>query len=98
MLISEVRVKGRARTKVETYSNRIMTVKDVAEYLRVHSSTVRRQLKGGQFPAFKVGSDWRFKIESIDRWCLDKESAFMGAGDEKKLKLVRKDASAPLGS
>jgi excisionase family DNA binding protein len=71
---------------------------DVAEYLRVHSSTVRRQLKGGQFPAFKVGSDWRFKIESIDRWCLDKESAFPEVGGEKKLKLVRKGASAPLGS
>jgi excisionase family DNA binding protein len=75
-----------------------MTVKDLAGYLRIHPSTIRRQLRGGRLPAFRVGSDWRFNVESIDRWCLDKESAFMDAGDEKKLNLVRKRAGAFSGS
>jgi len=25
-------------------------------------------------PAFKVGSDWRFNIESIDRWRLEQDT------------------------
>jgi hypothetical protein len=49
-------------------------------------------------PAFKVGSDWRFKVESFDRWCLDQDGAFPEVGGEKKLKLVRKGASALSGS
>jgi excisionase family DNA binding protein len=40
----------------------------VAEYLQVHSSTVYRLLNGHAIPAFKVGSDWRFDKESIERW------------------------------
>jgi excisionase family DNA binding protein len=84
---------------VETDNKRVMTVKDLAGYLRVHPTTVYRQLKDGLLPAFKVGSNWRFKVESIDRWCLDQDNgAFPEVGGEKKLKLVRKGASAPLGS
>ena len=47
---------------------RVMTLEEVAEYLRVHPSTIYRLLKKKQLPAFKVGSDWRFNLESIDRW------------------------------
>jgi excisionase family DNA binding protein len=47
---------------------RVMTLEEVAEYLRVHPSTIYRLLKKKQLPAFKVGSDWRFNLESIDNW------------------------------
>jgi excisionase family DNA binding protein len=79
---------GRAFTDVAIDSKRLMTVKDLAGYLRVHTTTVYRQLKRGLLPAFRVGSDWRFSVESIDRWCLDQDSGFMGARGEKKLRLV----------
>jgi excisionase family DNA binding protein len=55
-------------------SSEIMTVKELAEYLKVHASTVYRQLKLGQLPAFKVGSDWRFNVEAIDRWRFHQDS------------------------
>jgi excisionase family DNA binding protein len=51
----------------------ILTLGDVAEYLRVHPSTIYRLVKMRQLPAFKVGSDWRFNRESIDRWRNDAE-------------------------
>ena len=51
----------------------ILTVGNVAEYLRVHPSTIYRMVKKRQLPAFKVGSDWRFNRESIDRWRADAE-------------------------
>jgi excisionase family DNA binding protein len=51
----------------------VLTLEEVAEYLRVHPSTVYRLLKKRQIPAFKVGSDWRFNLESIDNWRADAE-------------------------
>lgn len=48
--------------------SRVMRLEEVADYLRVHPSTIYRLLKKQQIPAFKVGSDWRFNLESIDRW------------------------------
>jgi excisionase family DNA binding protein len=46
----------------------VLTLGEVASYLHVHPSTVYRLLKKKELPAFKVGSDWRFNLESIDRW------------------------------
>ena len=51
----------------------VLTVKDLSNYLRVHPSTIYRLLKTGQLPAFKVGSDWRFNVEDIDRWRVERE-------------------------
>jgi excisionase family DNA binding protein len=53
----------------------VMTLEEVASYLRVHPSTIYRLLKKKQLPAFKVGSDWRFNQESIDQWRADAEGA-----------------------
>ena len=47
---------------------RVLTLDEVARYLRVHQSTVYRLLKKKELPGFKVGSDWRFDVESIDDW------------------------------
>jgi excisionase family DNA binding protein len=46
----------------------VMTLEEVAEFLHVHPSTVYRLLKNKRIPAFKLGSDWRFNQESIERW------------------------------
>jgi excisionase family DNA binding protein len=53
----------------------VMTLDDVAQFLRVHPSTVYRLLKNRTIPAFKVGSDWRFNQDSIERWVRKLESA-----------------------
>jgi excisionase family DNA binding protein len=34
----------------------------------VHQSTIYRLARQKELPAFRVGSDWRFNIESIDKW------------------------------
>ena len=46
----------------------VLTIKEVAEYLGVHPSTIYKYAQTGQIPAFKIGSDWRFKKELIDQW------------------------------
>ena len=49
----------------------VMILPEVAEYLRVHPSTVYRLLKKRLIPAYKIGSDWRFNREDIDRYRLN---------------------------
>lgn len=52
---------------------RVLTLEETAAYLRVHPSTIYRLLKNHQIPAFKIGSDWRFNQDSIDRWVFEAE-------------------------
>jgi excisionase family DNA binding protein len=54
---------------------KVITISELAQYLRVHRSTLYRLLKKGQLPAFKIGSDWRFNVEAIDRWRMGNSSA-----------------------
>ena len=56
-------------------STKVLTVNELAEYLRVHRSTIYRLLKKGQLPGFKIGSDWRFNVEAIDEWRLQQGAA-----------------------
>jgi excisionase family DNA binding protein len=46
----------------------VMTVPELAAYLRVHDSTIYRMLKRGLLPGFRVGSDWRFLKSNIEQW------------------------------
>jgi excisionase family DNA binding protein len=55
--------------------NKIMTLEEVASFLKVHPSTVYRLLQRHKIPAFKMGSDWRFNQESIERWIAEQETA-----------------------
>jgi excisionase family DNA binding protein/PAS domain S-box-containing protein len=54
---------------------RLLTVKELADYLRVNQTTIYRLLRKSELPGFKVGGDWRFNIESIDAWRLSADSA-----------------------
>jgi excisionase family DNA binding protein len=45
--------------------SRILTVREVSEYLRVHPTTIYRLLRLKRIPGFLVGSDWRFDIDAI---------------------------------
>ena len=46
----------------------VMTVKEVADYLRVNQRTVYRLAVERKMPGFKVGATWRFKRADIDGW------------------------------
>jgi excisionase family DNA binding protein len=50
----------------------IMTAKDVAEYLHIHTLTVHKYAREGKIPAFKIGTDWRFHRKYIERWIKQK--------------------------
>ncbi|MCP5347364.1 MAG: helix-turn-helix domain-containing protein [Gammaproteobacteria bacterium] len=49
-------------------NDEIMTLKEVAAYLKLAEKTAYRLAAEGKLPGFKVGGSWRFKREDIDRW------------------------------
>lgn len=46
----------------------ILTIKEVAEYLKVTDRTIYRLANKGEIPAFKVGNTWRFERARIAEW------------------------------
>lgn len=58
----------------------ILTIKDVAEYLKVTERTIYRLAAAKQIPAFKVGGSWRFARADIDSW-IRLQSASPGASN-----------------
>ena len=47
---------------------RILTIDELAKYLKVGKTTLYRLAQEGKIPGQKVGKHWRFSRESIDRW------------------------------
>ena len=46
----------------------ILTIIEVAEYLKVAERTMYRLAAAKKIPAFKVGGTWRFSRADIDAW------------------------------
>jgi excisionase family DNA binding protein len=55
-------------TEPYTMEKRLLTIAEVAKYLRVGKFTVYRLVTDKKLPAFKVGHQWRFKKEMVDSW------------------------------
>ena len=54
-------------------ADEILTLKEVAEYLKLADKTAYRLAAEGKLPGFKVGGSWRFKAGDIDRWIEEKK-------------------------
>lgn len=51
----------------------IMTVREVAGYLRMHEMTIYRMARQGDIPAYKVGNRWRFNRMRLEDWLREHE-------------------------
>lgn len=47
---------------------KLLTLYEVAAYLRLNKFTVYRMVERGEFPAIKVANQWRFKEKDLDKW------------------------------
>jgi len=48
--------------------NEIMTIEEVAKYLKLKPQTIYTWAQNGKIPAAKLGKEWRFKKTVIDKW------------------------------
>ena len=46
----------------------ILTISDLASYLKVTEKTLYSLAQKGDLPGFKVGGQWRFRRAAIDSW------------------------------
>jgi len=59
-------------------NDEILTLKEVAEYLKLNDKTAYRLAAEGKLPGFKVGGSWRFRREDIQQWIVDKKAVNRG--------------------
>jgi excisionase family DNA binding protein len=65
----------------------ILTIEEVASYLRLKTQTIYRWAQGSRIPAVKLGKEWRFRKSIIDRWL--EEQMLAGNPDFEHLKGLR---------
>lgn len=46
----------------------VLTIEELAEYLKIPRSTLYKLVREGSVPCQKVGKHWRFHKNAIDRW------------------------------
>ena len=49
-------------------NDEILTLKEVAKYLKLAEKTAYRFAAEGKLPSFKVGGSWRFKRTDVENW------------------------------
>ena len=61
--------------------NEILTIEEVATYLRLTPQTIYKWAQERKIPAVKLGKEWRFRKSIIDRW-LDEQILSSASGFE----------------
>lgn len=46
----------------------LLTVKEIASYMKINERTIYKLAKEKQIPALKIGGTWRFNRSVIDKW------------------------------
>jgi len=61
-------------------NHEILTLEEVAHYLRLRPQTIYKWAQEKRIPAVKLGKEWRFRRSILDRWLdeqmLGKDSGF----------------------
>ena len=60
------------RNSAPHLDNEILTLEEVAAYLRLKPQTIYKWAQEKRIPAAKLGKEWRFRRSVIDRWVDDK--------------------------
>jgi excisionase family DNA binding protein len=53
---------------IDSMQDEILTLKEVAEYLKLAEKTAYRLASDGKLPGFKAGGSWRFQKIDIEKW------------------------------
>ena len=49
-------------------SDEIMTIRELAVFLKIKEKTAYKLVADGKLPGFKVGGAWRFKRDDLEEW------------------------------
>ncbi|MDD4573140.1 MAG: helix-turn-helix domain-containing protein [Sphaerochaeta sp.] len=51
-----------------TSKNEVLTLQECSRYLKIAESTIYVLARNGRIPAQKVGRNWRFSKNALDKW------------------------------
>lgn len=69
----------------------IMTIEEVAKYLKLKPQTIYTWAQNGKIPAAKIGKEWRFRKDIVDTWFLNHfDEKFQGLLEEVEQKKKKK--------
>lgn len=55
-------------TSGDSLQTDVITIRELAAYLKMAEKTLYRLAAEGSVPGFKVGGSWRFRKTEIDKW------------------------------
>ena len=67
----------------------ILTIEEVAKYLRVSERTVYDWAQKGEIPSGKIGTVWRFKKSEIEKWVNDRLTSGTKTGSVNQAVQIR---------
>jgi excisionase family DNA binding protein len=75
MLTTITRLLPRKRVvNPKEIEHEVLTVKEICDLLQVHPSTVYKLIRQDKIPRFRVGNEWRFRMDVIMRWTAEKST------------------------
>lgn len=57
---------------MQTEKERMLSTKDVANYLGIHLVTVYRMIRDKKLPFSRIGGRWRIHKMKLDKWAEEK--------------------------
>ncbi len=51
----------------EDRMEKIMTAKELSQFLKLSESTIYKLASNGEIPGFKIGDSWRFELDEIQK-------------------------------
>lgn len=67
-----------------TGPSEVMSIEELAEYLKISRSTLYKLAQDSEIPAQKVGKRWRFHKDAIDEWLRGHPEHRQVKGDERE--------------
>lgn len=60
--------------------DRWLSVQEISHYLGISKESIYRWIEAKKIPAHKIGKQWKFKIDEVDKWVTS------GGADENQIK------------
>ena len=66
---------GDLAAAIQSGPERLLKVRDIAQYLNIHEKTVYLWAKRGNLPCIRVGNRLRFSLADVSRWVAQRRNA-----------------------
>ncbi|MCD6143596.1 helix-turn-helix domain-containing protein [Thermococcus sp.] len=61
---------------------KLLTLREVSEKLQISENTLYKLARKGEIPGIKIGNQWRFKVQDIEKWLEEQKMKKKGNKNE----------------